>query len=95
VELLEGLEAIVPALVALRGGGLPRPPGAAPTVELRRALALWLRDVPTVVSPQACAELLLSALEARVFNRYLGGAAMAPGTDRAFVHKLVAALVSP
>jgi AcrR family transcriptional regulator len=94
VELLGGLEAIVPALVALRGGGLPRPPGAAPTVELRRALAGWLRQVPTVVSPQVCAELLLSSLEARVFNRYLGGDALAPGTDRAFVHKLVAALVS-
>jgi len=93
VELARALDDLVPSLIALRSSGVMPPPAQAPTVVLRRALARWLGPLKPRVVPVVAAESLLGTLEARAFNRYVGGASFAPGSDRAFVRKLVGALV--
>lgn len=84
----------IPNIVVLRSAGLgARPSGPAPTVMLRKALRQWLGPVPLRVSAEVAAESLLGALEARAFNRHLGGVSFAPGDDRAFLKKLVDGLL--
>lgn len=95
LELLAGLEGVVPSLVVRRAGGHVTSGSTAPTVALRRALSRWLRQVRTAVPAEVAAEALLGALEARAFNRCVGGPALTPGSDRAFVRRLVEALVLP
>ncbi|TVP51072.1 MAG: TetR/AcrR family transcriptional regulator [Gemmatimonadales bacterium] len=103
VELMEFLQRVVPNLVILRVAGesmdsLPGASGPPPPVALRRALAGWLEaaacdgGIPPVHAPSV-AEGLLGAMEARCFNRYLGGEAFAPGDDREFVEELLRGLL--
>jgi hypothetical protein len=67
----------------MQGGGTP------PPVLVREGLTRWLAQVPTRVSPETAAESLLGAMEARAFNRYLGGEAFAPGDDGVFLGALL------
>jgi AcrR family transcriptional regulator len=99
--LLAALHHVVPALLVLRAAGLPPSPsdrGPPPPVAHRRRLAAWLRRVPAAegrpAQPRIAADLLLGALEARCFNRHLGGRAFAPGDDRAFVRSLARAVLA-
>ncbi|MFZ5445218.1 MAG: TetR/AcrR family transcriptional regulator [Myxococcota bacterium] len=89
VALGRFLEAQLPSLVVLRSAGLTRA-GTAPTpVVLRRALSRWLAQVKTRVAPDLAAEALLGVLEARAFNRYVGGPAAAPGAERRLIRRLL------
>ena len=103
LDLMSFLSQVAPNLVMLRAAGhtadaLPDTSRTPPPVALRRLLARWLEaatEAGTIarVDGPATAEALLGAIEARCFNAYLGGPAFAPGTDSAFVRKLVTALV--
>ena len=90
------LKSALPNIVVLRHSN-PRPKrgGVAPTVALRSALRDWLSAMPTRVTPAAMAEAVLGAMEARVFNRYLGGVAFAPGDDAKFLTTLLDAFFKP
>lgn len=84
----------IPNIVVLRQAGVAlKQTGPAPTVMLRKALRQWLASVPLRVSAEVAAESLLGALEARAFNRYLGGVGFAPGDDKAFLRKLIDGLL--
>lgn len=101
-ELMAFFQRVVPNLVVLRAAGhsmaeLP-PREGAPPVALRWSLTRWLERASEVgalppVRSWAVAEGLLGAMEARCFNRYLGGGAFAPGDDGAFVRELVEGLL--
>ncbi len=100
--LLTYLTQVVPCISVLRGAGLPvdqtRAVGEPPTVALRRLLTLWLsqaaqRGQTRLAAPSVIAEALLGALEARAFNRYVGGDSFTPGSDDDFIHQLVEGLV--
>lgn len=103
VELMAFFQQVVPSLVVLRAAGrsmadLPPRGEAPPPVALRWALARWLERAGesgalAPVRAWAVAEGLLGAMEARCFNRYLGGGAFAPGTDEVFVRELVSGLL--
>lgn len=107
VEILADLMAffrqVVPSLIVLRAAGssmaeLPASDEGPPPVALRGALARWLERAGDVgalapMSAWAVAEGLLGAMEARCFNRYVGGESFAPGDDGAFVRELVYGLV--
>lgn len=94
LELTEFLSSQLPNLVVLRFSGVPmKSPEVPPTVALRAGLTAWLSKLPTAVSAEATAESLLGALEARVFNRYLGGPAFAPGDDAKYLERLVDAFL--
>lgn len=99
VDMLADLAAffdeIVPALVVLRAAGVAIDSGPVPPpVVLRELFAGWLRrSTLGIASPSAVAELLLGALEARCFNRHVGGPEYAPGDDRAVIRRLVVALL--
>lgn len=84
------LRSALPNIVVMRHSR-PRPKrsGVPPTVALRSALRDWLVAMPTRVAPGAMAEAVLGAMEARVFNRYLGGSAFAPGDDGVFLTTLL------
>jgi AcrR family transcriptional regulator len=101
-ELLVFLTEVVPALVVLSAAGIPAqrlaPAGPAPTVALRRALAAWLSRAARAGrlvsrSPRALADALLGALEARCFNRHVGGASFVEGSDARWVKALVEELI--
>ncbi len=90
------LMSALPNIVVLRHSRpRPRRAGLPPTVALRSALRDWLSVMPTRVAPGAMAEAVLGAMEARVFNRYLGGKAFAPGDDAAFLTTLLDAFFKP
>jgi AcrR family transcriptional regulator len=100
--LMRFFERVVPNLVVLKAAGLLEvrlPAGApSPPEALRAALSGWLKRVNEargwqVASPEAVAQGLLGAMEARCFNGYLGGAAFAPGEDEAFIRELVRGLL--
>ncbi len=100
--LLTYLTEVVPCISVLRGAGLPvdqtQAVGEPPTVALRRLLTGWLsqaaeRGQTQLAVASVIAEALLGALEARAFNRYVGGDSFTPGTDEDFVHQLVLGLV--
>lgn len=103
LDLMSFLSHVAPNLVMLRAAGhvagaLPDTPRTPPPVALRHLLARWLEAAAEAGSIAALdgpviAEALLGAIEARCFNAYLGGPEFAPGTDAAFVRKLVAGLV--
>ncbi len=101
--LMHSLQVVVPNLVVLRSAGLPiGRPGSAepPPVLVRRLLTEWLTEAQQTGAlpaqpPQALAEGLLGAIEARCFNRHLGGPACALGEDRDFVEAVVAGLIGP
>jgi AcrR family transcriptional regulator len=106
VETLEGLmiflTRVIPNLVVLKASGTPIsdvPMGEVPPpVLLRRLLAGWLTEARqagllAVEHPEAAAEGLLGAMEARCFNSYLGNSKFAPGDDREFLESMVRALV--
>lgn len=102
-ELMVFFQRVLPNLIVLRAAGhtmadLPPRNEAPPPLALRWALARWLErasemgSLPNVRS-WAMSEALLGAMEARCFNAYVGGAAFAPATDRAFVRELVDGLL--
>jgi AcrR family transcriptional regulator len=99
--LLAHLEEVTPCLAVLRSAGLPvgrGPQNEPPTVLLRRRLGEWLARASaagqaSVRHPDVIAEALLGALEARAFNRYLGGSSFTPESDQAFLRRLVEGLV--
>jgi AcrR family transcriptional regulator len=102
VELLAGLAGffarVLPGLVVLRAAGLPthrtRRGQLPPPLAIRAALAGWLRRArPELPDPEAVSEALLGALEARAFNRHVGGASFAPGEEPVFIERLVRALL--
>jgi AcrR family transcriptional regulator len=67
-------------------------------VALRDKLALWLsaaeRDGRIKLrDPRACAEALLGAMEARCFNRHVGGDDYVRGADADFLRNLIAGLL--
>jgi AcrR family transcriptional regulator len=101
-ELMVFLKRVIPNLVVLKASGTPIsevPMGdVPPPVLLRRLLADWLRRATAsgrieVGQPDASAEGLLGAMEARCFNAYLGNSAFAPGDDRDFLVDMVSACV--
>lgn len=101
-SLLKHLEQVSPALAILRTANLPlhsaRSAAEPPTVMLRRMLSGWLTRAhqsgqTQIRNPAVIAEALLGALEARAFNRYLGGPAFTPGSDRSFIRHLIEGLV--
>lgn len=102
-DLMTFFRQVVPNLIVLRAAGsslaeLPPSDEGPPPVALRWALARWLERAGEAgalppMSAWAVAEGLLGAMEARCFNRYLGGGAFAPGDDGAFVRELVYGLV--
>ena len=95
ISLHEFLTQQIPRLVVLRTGGHGlKPQGTPPPVLLRKELARWLSQVPTRVSAEVTAEALLGAMEARAFNRHLGGDAFAPGDDAKFLSTLLDALLT-
>jgi AcrR family transcriptional regulator len=103
LELATFLEQSAPALVIAHqvGFGVERllPPGALPPpVEARRLLTRWLtvasRRVTLKAKPAVLAEALLGVVEARVFNRLLGGRAFAPGNDAATLRAQVKSFVA-
>jgi AcrR family transcriptional regulator len=101
VELLAFHEQMLPGLFMLRMSGIaPTPPDGedAPTLSLRQALAGWIVRAAGVTEQRSriVAEALLSAIEARSFNRYLGGPAFVSflgGDSWCFVRELVRELV--
>ncbi len=94
LELSDFLSRQLPNLVVLRFSGVamksPEPP---PTVALRAGLSAWLMRLHTAVSAEVTAEALLGALEARAFNRYLGGESFAPGDDAEYLDTLLDAFL--
>lgn len=102
-SLLEFLDVAVPGLMLLRGAGVPLekaiPPGAPPPpVAMRAALTGFLaaavaQKLTSLRDAASTADALLSSLEARALNRYLGGAAFVSGEDAAFVTAMLEALV--
>lgn len=67
-------------------------------IALRDHLAAWLLRARKqgrirVQDPQACAEALLGAMEARCFNAHVGGPAYVRGTDSEFLRQLIAGLL--
>ena len=96
LELNEFLARQIPSLVVLRfAGGVMKTAAPPPTVTLRRALKNYLVKLPTRVSAGSTSEALLGAMEARAFNRYLGGEAFSPGDDARFLKTLLHAFLSP
>lgn len=96
LELNEFLSQAIPSLVVLRfAGGLVPTGEPPPTVTLRKALKSFLTKLPTRVSAEATSEALLGAMEARAFNRYLGGEAFSPGDDARFLGALLTAFLPP
>lgn len=103
VELMHFFRRVVPSLLVLKAAGhapfeRARRGESPPPVALRAALTHWLERGGEArafrhLDCAAVAEGLLGAMEARVFNAHVGGRAFAPGTDRAFVERLVAGLV--
>lgn len=101
--LMNFLKQAVPGLLVLRSAGLPLertlPPGEVPPpVALRRALADFLvraheLGLTALRSPAVVADALLSALEARVFNGWVGGHSFSPDDDDAFLGTLIDGLV--
>lgn len=101
--LLTFLKHAVPGLLVLRSAGVPleraMPPGVAPPpVALRQALTDFLvraqaLELTTLRSPAVVADALLSALEARVFNGWVGGQSFSPDEDDEFLAKLIDGLV--
>jgi AcrR family transcriptional regulator len=103
VELMQFFRRVVPGLVVLKTAGhapfeRARRGELPPPIALRRALAAWLERAVEIgalrhVDCDVVAEGLLGAMEARVFNAYLGGRSFAPRRDEAFVERLVFGLV--
>jgi hypothetical protein len=96
------LEVAVPGLVLLRGAGVPLekaiPPGPPPPLAMRGVLTGFLsaaaaRGLTSLVEPGVTADALLSVLEARALNRYLGGSAFVAGDDATLISSMVGALV--
>ncbi len=102
LELAAFLTQSAPALVIAHQAGFGAdqllPPGALPPpVEVRRLLTRWLtvasQRVTLEATPEVLAEALLGVVEARVFNRLLGGPEFAPGKDAALLRAQVKAFV--
>lgn len=94
------LQEVAPSLLVLRQAGIPwervMPPGEPPPVLLRRLLARYLERARSLlarpIDAAAISEALFGALEARAFNRFLGGDSFAPGHDDDTLRALLAAL---
>lgn len=108
-ELMTFFQSVIPALIVLRAAGLfpgqrrgrGKGRGEAPPapVALRGLLARWLAEGAAqgriqVKDPQACAEALLGAMEARCFNAHVGGADYVIGSDAEFLAALIAGLLT-
>lgn len=99
-SLLRFLDVAIPGLMVLRGAGVAMEGvGPPPPLELRAALTRYLgaavtRGLVTLPRPAATADVLLSSLEARAFNRYLGGPSFVRGSDAAFVAGVLEAVLS-
>ncbi|MBM4781898.1 MAG: TetR/AcrR family transcriptional regulator [Archangiaceae bacterium] len=99
-SLLQFLDVAIPGLMVLRGAGVAMEgAGPPPPLALRAALTRYLtaagaRGLATLPRPAATADALLSSLEARAFNRYLGGPSFVRGSDAAFVEGLLEAVLS-
>lgn len=67
-------------------------------IALRERLGQWLASAQRdgrikLQDPRVCAEALLGAMEARCFNRHVGGDDYVLGTDAEFLHNLIAGLL--
>ena len=99
-DLCGVLRLLVPSLVTMRAAGLPvSPAGPPPPLLVRQKLARWLSRAYANASmagppPATMAEILLAAIESRCFHRHVGGDAFAPGSDRRFIRRLLADLVT-
>lgn len=99
-DLCGVLRLLVPSLVTMRAAGLPvSPAGPPPPLLVRQKLARWLSRAYADASmagppPATLAEILLAAIESRCFHRHVGGDAFAPGSDRRFIRRLLADLVT-
>lgn len=99
-SLLQFLDVAIPGLMVLRGAGVAMEgAGPPPPLALRAALTRYLtmavaRRLVTLPKPAATADALLSSLEARALNRYLGGPSFVSGSDHAFIKSLLEAVLS-
>lgn len=93
-ELADFLEDMLPGVILLRASGLSaqavlgdREP---PPAQLRRLLASWLSSTGRYRLDRArtLAEAVLSSLEARTFNAWLGGQRLEPRAHRRFLRQL-------
>lgn len=102
-DLMRFFAEVVPNLIVLRTSGVVvgsekrhEPP---PPITMRHALAAWLDDaqkrgcLALATRSDVLAEALLGAMEARCFNRYVGGRRFAAGSDREFLRALVDGLL--
>lgn len=99
-SLLQFLDVAIPGLMVLRGAGVAMTGGGPPPpLALRAALTRYLtaavsRGLVNLAKPAATADALLSSLEARALNRYLGGPSFVSGSDSAFIKHLLEAVLS-
>ncbi len=99
-SLLRFLDVAIPGLMVLRGAGVAmESAGPPPPMALRAALTRYLtaavaRRLVVLSKPAATADVLLSALEARALNRYLGGPSFVSGSDASFIKGLLEAVLS-
>lgn len=91
-ELLDFITRSVPGLILARGANLPldelAPTDPPPHLALRQVLGQWLHQAG-VRGSWGKAEALVSAMEARALNLYLGGDAFVDKDAKAFITDLL------
>ena len=80
------------------GIGAASEPHVPAPIALRARLGQWLAAAQQggrikVQDPHVCADALLGAMEARCFNRHVGGDGYVLGTDEEFLRTLIAGLL--